>query len=271
MDMRKTSASELPNPSDRGGSAAELGIQTMTEPMSNIHGTIPISSRQMVRFTPNVPVEIALQCADGVRIEGRYGDLVKYALTDHRTMCVDPYVAERIKALEIQPGELFLVCKRQAKKGNRKTVHWAVERFGEESQLERDLRESLDRLNAPQIVLPSPSPREASTATSVASEPPPSPFHDLGAAVRNDGTSADHSPRNGSGRFPATCVRGSAGAIAPPPPDTQLGHALKTAISAAVNAEEYAKTLDYNIRFSTEDVRSMGITILIGMQQRTPR
>ena len=53
-----------------------------------------------------------------------------------------------------------------------------------------------------------------------------------------------------------------------PPPDTQLAHALKTAIAAAVEAEKFAKTLDYNIRFNTDDVRSMGITILIGMQQR---
>ena len=244
----------------------------MTEPMSNVNGTIPISSRQMVRFTPNVPVEIALQCADGVRVEGRYGDRVKYTLTDHRTMCVDPYVAERIKELEIQPGELFQVCKRQAKKGNRKTIHWAVERFGEDSQLERDLRKSLDRLNAPEIARPSPSPSEVSTATApVASLPPPTPFHELEPSAPVDGTSADHGPRNGSGRFPATCARGSTDEIAPRPPDTQLAHALKTAIAAAVDAEEYAKTLDYNIRFSTEDVRSMGITILIGMQQRAPR
>jgi hypothetical protein len=50
-----------------------------------------------------------------------------------------------------------------------------------------------------------------------------------------------------------------------------LAHALKTAIAAAADAETFAKTLNYSIRFTTEDVRSMGITILIGMQQRTPR
>jgi len=219
----------------------------MTEPMSNANGTIPISSRQMVRFTPNVPVEIALRCADGVRVEGRYGDRVKYTLTDNRSMCVTPFVAERIKELDIQPGELFLVCKRQAKKGNQKTIHWAVERFGDESQLERDLRESLDRLNAPEIARPSPSPPEVPDAAA-------SPA----VLVSTDGGTLPHWRRDGP-------------EIAPRPPDTQLAHALKTAIAAAVDAEEYGKTLDYNIRFSTEDVRSMGITILIGMQQRAPR
>jgi hypothetical protein len=46
-------------------------------------------------------------------------------------MCADPFVTDRTKELEIQPGELFQVCKCQAKKGNCKTIHWEVERFGE--------------------------------------------------------------------------------------------------------------------------------------------
>lgn len=219
----------------------------------NVNGTIPISSRQMVRFAPNVPVEIALQCADGVRVEGRYGDRVKYTLTDHRTMCVNPYVADRIKELDIQPGELFLVCKRQAKKGNAKTIHWVVNRFGDcESQLEQNLRESLERVNAPE-----------GPSVSIAA-----PSQELGPSAPSNGTLDDSDP---AGRFPATFAQPSTDEMPPRPPDTQLAHALKTAIAAAVDAEAYAKALDYNIRFTTEDVRSMGITILIGMQQRTPR
>jgi hypothetical protein len=269
----ETSASGCPSHWAKRARAEIKELQTMTEPMSNVNGTIPISSRQMVRFVPNMPVEIALQCTDGVRIAGRYGDRVKYTLADNRTMCVDPFVADRIKELEIQPGELFQVCKRQAKKGNRKTIHWAVERFGEyESQLERDLRESLNRVNVPELARPSaPSPSELSTAAPLASAPPPSPFHELGLSAANNGNPADHGPRNGSGSVQAACTRVSTDEIAPQLPDTQLAHALKTAIAAAVDAEEFGKTLNYNIRFSTEDVRSMGITILIGMQQRTPR
>ena len=125
----------------------------MTELIQIEHRAMPISSRKMVRFAANVPVEIALQSVDGVRVEGRYGDRIKYTLTDDRTMYVDPFVAERIQELAIQPGELFLVCKRQAKKGNRKTIYWAVEQLGEaESQLERDLRASLERAQASDTV-----------------------------------------------------------------------------------------------------------------------
>ena len=124
----------------------------MTETMPKQNGVIPISSRKMVRFAANIPAEVALQCTDGVRIEGRYGDRVKYTLADDRTMYVDPFVAERIRELAIQPGELFLICKRQAKKGNRRTIYWAVEQLGDrESQLERDLRASIERAKAPEV------------------------------------------------------------------------------------------------------------------------
>ena len=88
----------------------------------------------MVRFTPNVPVEIALQCTDGVRVEGRYGDRVKYTLTDDRTMYVDPFVAERIKELAIQPGEAVPSLQTPGQEGNRKTIYWLVDTLGEAEQ-----------------------------------------------------------------------------------------------------------------------------------------
>jgi hypothetical protein len=116
----------------------------MTESMPELNGATSISSRNIVRFAVNVPIEVALQCIDGIRIEGRYGDRVKFMLTDDRTMYVAPVVGERIRQLDIQPGELFHLCKCQIKNGSRKTVQWAVERLGEsETVLERDLRRSL--------------------------------------------------------------------------------------------------------------------------------
>jgi len=246
----------------------------MTEPRINQNGTIPISSRKMVRFAANMPVEIALQSVDGMRIEGRYGDRVKYTLTDDRTMYVDPIVAERIQELAIQPGELFQICKRQAKKGNRKTIYWVVEQLGEaQSQLERDLRASLEKAKAPEIALqPEPNPSaNPSTATPLPSAPPPIPFYELGPSLPGNRTLNGHSAPNGSGHSPAGSSRPSTEDGTPRSPDTQLAHALKTAIAAAADAETFAKSLNYNIRFTTEDVRSMGITVLIGMQQRTPR
>ncbi len=242
----------------------------MTEPIPNPNRTVPISSRKMVRFTPNLPVEIALQCTDGVRVEGRYGDRVKYTLTDERTMYVDPFVAERIKELDVQPGELFQVCKCQAKKGNRKTIYWLVRRDGDAgSQLEEDLIESLNRARAPRVATsPTLADPEAPTAP-MPPEPPPNTFYELDSSQVNPGTPNANPDGNGSGQVPAhpSPKNNSTPAL----PGTQLAHALKTAISAAVDAETFAKTLDYNIRFTTDDIRSMGITVLIGMQQRIPR
>ena len=60
----------------------------MTETAPHQTGAIPISSGKMVRFIANVPMEVALQSVDGIRVEGRYGDRVKYTLTDDRTMYV---------------------------------------------------------------------------------------------------------------------------------------------------------------------------------------
>jgi len=62
----------------------------MIEAVTARNGAIPISSSKMVRFTPNLAIEIALQSTDGVRVEGRYGDRVKYTLVDDRTMYVHP-------------------------------------------------------------------------------------------------------------------------------------------------------------------------------------
>ena len=241
----------------------------MTEPMSNVNGAIPISSAKMVRFAANVPVEIALQRVDGIRVEGRYGDRMKYTLTDERTMYVAPIVAERIRELEIQPGELFQVCKRQEKKGNRKTIHWAVERSDEETQLERDLRDSLENVARPDIA--STAPTSSAITTAEAHVPPQSPFHELDESAPDDRNRNGHSRASYSEKPAATSSLPSIDDGVPRAPDTQLAHALKTAIAAAADAEEFAKTLDYNIRFTTEDVRSMGITVLIGMQQRIPR
>jgi hypothetical protein len=219
----------------------------------------------MARFVANVPVEIALRCLDGTRVEGRYGDRVRYTLADARTMLVPPIVAERIEELEIKPGEPFRICKQKTRNGNRNNIHWQVVRLGEsETQLEQDLRASLERLKAAETTQPE---------IGAPPEPviPPNTFYELGVLATDNGARNGHSGPNGSGKTPAAPPQPSTDDAAPRLPDTQLAHALKTAIAAAADAETFAKTLNYNIRFSTEDVRSMGITVLIGMQQRTLR
>ena len=50
-------------------------------------------------------------------------------------------------------------------------------------------------------------------------------------------------------------------------PVTKLEHALKTAISAAHNAEKFGADLGYVVRFDADAIKSMAITVLINMSE----
>ena len=52
-----------------------------------------------------------------------------------------------------------------------------------------------------------------------------------------------------------------------PPVTTKLEHALKTAISAAYNAEKFGAELGYVVRFDADAIKSMAITVLINMSE----
>jgi len=54
-------------------------------------------------------------------------------------------------------------------------------------------------------------------------------------------------------------------------PTTKLEHALKTAISAAHNAEKFGSELGYVVRFDADAIKSMAITVLINMAQGARR
>jgi len=56
-----------------------------------------------------------------------------------------------------------------------------------------------------------------------------------------------------------------------PPVTTKLEHALKTAISAAYNAEKYSAELGYVVRFDADAIKSMAITVLINMSEGNRR
>lgn len=81
--------------------------------------------RQILRFDANQPVTVALEFPEGVNVQGQFGPQVKFSLTDNRLMYVDPDVAQAIKTLGVQPGELFTITKRW-EKGRR--VWWDLER-----------------------------------------------------------------------------------------------------------------------------------------------
>lgn len=82
--------------------------------------------RETVEFPANEPVELSLAFPEGKIVAGRFGDRVMYSLEVPygKAMFLDMAVAQKINLLEVQPGELFFLCKRPAN-GSRST-RWDV-------------------------------------------------------------------------------------------------------------------------------------------------
>jgi hypothetical protein len=212
----------------------------------------------ILRFEMNVPVKVALKddCL-GKTFEGRYGNRVMYGLADDRVMYVAPIVARRISELGIQPGEVFLVCKQVKKQGQRRLIDWQVQRLQEtapETQLERELRESIALAEANKAKEPSKADEESYSQPLRSTPVEPTPLH---AAPRAEPVS--NSFRNGAASGSGANGNGQ------PHSATKLEHALKTAISAAYNAERYGAELGYVVRFDADAIKSMAITVLINM------
>ena len=63
--------------------------------------------REKIAFQTNAPVTVALAYADGLPVEGRFGDQIMYTLADERVMYVPPVVRGKLVELGIQPREPF--------------------------------------------------------------------------------------------------------------------------------------------------------------------
>src|SRR5438105_2099987 len=114
-------------------------------------------ARDTVSFDANVPVELSLAYADGKFVDGKFGQRVMYSLAfpENHAMFLDPGVAQKIGALQVQPGEHFFLCKRP--KNGSAPGHWDVwlspaaeqaRAHGETSMLERQLAASIQDAQA---------------------------------------------------------------------------------------------------------------------------
>src|SRR5258708_4196888 len=221
----------------------------------------------ILRFQPNVPIRVALQSPQGVVVEGRYGNRMMFTLVDGRVMYVPPIVATKIEAEGIAAGERFELCKAQIKNGHGRSVEWALRRLdpeeqlveiapdapAPETQLEHDLRASAEMANAKKARHELPEPPD----------PAPAPATPMTNGNGNG---------NGNGAVPAGPVPVATPNDQPQPRAvTKLEHALKTAISAAHNAEKYGSELGYVVRFDADAIKSMAITVLINMSGESRR
>jgi hypothetical protein len=174
-------------------------------------------------------------------------------------------VATKIEAEGIAAGERFELCKAQIKNGHGRLVEWALRRLDPEEklvevapdtpapepQLEHDLRVSVEMANAKKVSTDLP-------------EPPPAPAPAIPTNGNGNGT--------GESTVPGSPASGAAQHEQPQPRSlTKLEHALKTAISAAYNAEKYGSELGYVVRFDADAIKSMAITVLINMSGESRR
>jgi hypothetical protein len=203
------------------------------------------STLNILRFQTNTPTEVALNSPQGTTVEGRYGERVLFHLTDGRVMYVPPIVARKIEAQGIAPGEPFELCKTQVKNGRLRSIEWWLRRTHIESP------EGENAQGSPEP----PTDLESKLVQSIAAANGANGNGHPPAASQNDAT------QNGSPQSEST----------PPTPVTKLEHALRTAISAAHNAEKYGSDLGYVVRFDADAIKSMAITVLINMSEGARR
>jgi hypothetical protein len=181
--------------------------------------------KEKVVFQTNVPVTAALAYSDGMKVEGRYGDQVMYSLTDDRVMYVPPIVRNKLADLGIGQNDPFSICKVEQRDGNRRYIEWVVKR------------------------LPAAQPSTGESAPA-GTPPPATPPAATGAAA----------PGNGNGKpngKTAGASSGSHGAQA------SLRSALAASIDAAIEAERYATEHGLSVRFGSEDLRAMALSLFI--------
>lgn len=133
--------------------------------------------REMVHFKPNVQQTLALADPDPVRDQHEWGDFWLYELKDGRILSVSGDVAASINLLELRCGEPFVIVKRWNGE-RRQKARWDVWRPVESpkaqpdrecSELEDQLRQSLEMTKKPPQSAPSPTP----PPTPAPYQPPP--------------------------------------------------------------------------------------------------
>jgi hypothetical protein len=182
--------------------------------------------KERVVFEANVPVPAMLAYADGLKVQGRFGDQVMYSLTDGRVMYVPPIVRDKLVELGIRQNEPFAICRAERREGNRRFVDWIVQPNRSEAPFQ---------------------------SAAWNNERSGSPVNgDNGARVRPNG----NSNCNGNGK-PASALASSSTA------EMALRAALTASIDAALAAEQYASAQGLSVRFGSEDLCAIALSLFI--------
>ena len=185
--------------------------------------------KDRVVFQTNVPVTAALAYPDGIKVEGRFCDQVMYSLSDERVMYVPPIVRDKLVELGIRQNEPFSICKAEQRNGNRRFIEWVVKR------LEPD----------------QPGVRKAENGDNYRSAAVSTATETVGSCVAGIGKNGKSNGKlMGAGNGSTT-------------PGASLHAALVVSIDAAITAEHYASAKGLSVRFGSEDLRAMALSLFI--------
>lgn len=181
--------------------------------------------RQKVTFPPNIPTQIQL-ASEGEPQENKAGETeYRYFLSDHKIAWLPAEVHAAIQRAGAGEGDTIVVTKQKAGKA---APTWAVETYAEEPAAAA-LRAAE---TAPASRAPSPQQQRAAAPQQPAA---PQPAAQLAAdAPELPTTAAD-----------------------------QLAAALLIAIDQATEAEAYARRKGLPVRWTSEDLRCMAITVYL--------
>src|SRR5271166_138468 len=182
--------------------------------------------KERVVFEANVPVTATLAYADGLKVQGRFGDQVMYSLADGRVMYVPPMVRDKLVELGIRQNEPFAICRVERREGNQRFVDWVVQPNGRAA------------------------PAQSATAHS---DTPGSPVNGNSGERVNPNGNGDG---NGNGKAASAPTKSGTA-------ETALRAALTASIDAALAAEQYASAHGLSIRFGSEDLRAMALSLFI--------
>jgi hypothetical protein len=209
---------------------------------------------EILRFAPEVPVEVALKFPTGKLVQGNHGKDMMYTLVDGRLMFLEQGVAVQLDTLRIAPGEPFWITRNAGRPGVKGSVSWDIRR-----------PQAGARCQVPGVSTPQPA------AAPPVFWAPEEEGHGFAAPPANGNGHAAAANGGSNGHAPAAANGASANGHTAAAADvkTQAESAVMTAIEACSKGEKYAKSLGFPLSFEAEDVRAIAATILIGMQKNS--
>jgi hypothetical protein len=212
----------------------------------------------IIRFDTNVPQDVALKFADGKEVDGQYGSQVMFTLAGDDRIFVPPIVADKIREAGIQKMELFRICKKEVRDGNKKGIRWEVTRLSDAAEpepapqpqtpfdamptdLERKLQASIDQAT------------QQKAQRAFASRPPAAPTQ------QSTETLVNNAPQQSNGN--ALDAVGHTGL------SQLLAGCMVAAIDAAVLARDYAHAKGLTVALTEESIQDLTSTLMIHVQK----